>query len=116
MNQNPMPHSYSLSKLAEADIIHAYRYIAEEELSPTEARLVYERIVDTLEMLSQFPEIGQYRPDITAHSVKVFPVPRTRYLVFYEPQSQPVFIARVLSSSMNLTSLLKGVDQFPVSG
>ena len=111
-----MPHKYSLSKLAETDVISAYKYIAEEELNPTEARLVYERIVDTLEMLSQFPEIGQYRPDITSHPVKVFPVPKTRYLVFYDPQSQPVFIARVLSSSMNLTSLLKGVDQFPVIG
>ena len=108
-----MPHNYTLSQLAEADIVDAYRYIAEEGLNPIEARLVYERIVDTLEMLSQFPEIGQYRPDITSHPVKVFPVPNTRYLVFYDPQSRPIFIARVLSSSMNLTSLLKGVDKLP---
>lgn len=110
-----MLHKYSLSRLAESDIISIYRYIAEQDLSPAEARLVYERILDTLEMLSQFPEIGQYRPDITSHPVKVFPIPKTRYLVFYDPQSSPIFIVRVLSSSMNLTSLLKGADQFSAS-
>lgn len=101
---------YSLSRLAEGDIVGIYRYIAEEDLNPPNARLVYERITETQDMLSHYPEIGQYRPGLTSHPLKVFPVPKTRYLIFYDPESRPIFIARILSTSMNLTSLLKGIE------
>ena len=61
------------------DLIGIYRWIAQD--SPAAARAVVERLLDSIEHLGSFPNMGRIGRD---EATREWPVPRLPYIVVYE--------------------------------
>jgi plasmid stabilization system protein ParE len=91
--------------LARTDLIHIWRYIAEER-SEAVADGLLERIYEALETLAQTPAIGRERPEYsgTPRSFVVRP-----YVIFYEPlrQGEGIAVWRVLHGARMLENVVR---------
>ena len=63
-----------------------------------------EKFQRTFNLLSEHPEVGHIRPDITQKSLRFWQV--ERYAVIYREGSETIEIVRVLSAYRDITSLL----------
>lgn len=88
-----MKFDYYLSTEAENDIDEIITYIAEE--NPSAAHKFLDALYETMEKLSDNPNLGHLREDLTDKPVKFWPF-KWHYLIIYKPIS-PVEIVRVLS-------------------
>lgn len=68
-------------------------------------RYVQGAIEKALVFLSEHPNAGHYREDLTDEPVKFWPV--FSYLIVYDPATTPIGIARVLHSAQDLPALLQ---------
>jgi toxin ParE1/3/4 len=91
-----------ISDQARADLTDIWLYIAEDNV-PAADRL-NQKIHELLHQLSEFPEIGRERPEITVVTgLRSLPV--GKYLVFYQIMENTIRVHRVLHGSMDLPSL-----------
>jgi len=65
---------------------------------------VSDRFEAVFEALAANPHLGHYRDDLTARSLRFFPV--FTYLVIYLPGTEPLQIVRVLSCARDIEELI----------
>jgi plasmid stabilization system protein ParE len=91
-----------LSLEAENDLNEVVTYLARE--NPTAAHAFVDAFSKFIERLSDHPEIGHYREDLTDKPVKFFTF-KWHYLVVYKP-TNPLEIVRVLSGYRDMIDLI----------
>jgi plasmid stabilization system protein ParE len=97
-----MKKTFILSPAARDDLIDIHQYIALESFKT--ATTVLNEIERAIKKLSQFPNIGHTRTDLTELPVSFWPV--YNYLIIYKQESNPLEIVRVLSGYRNLINIL----------
>jgi len=97
-----MKFGYYLSPHAENDIDEIITYIAKE--NPDAAHSFLDAVYETMERLSENPDIGHLREDLTDKPVKFWPF-KWHYLIIYNPVS-PIEIIRVLSGYRDIINLM----------
>jgi len=97
-----MKFGYYLSPEAEHDIDEIITYIAQE--NPTTAHTFLDAVYETMEKLSDNPQLGHLREELTDKTVKFWPF-KWHYLVIYKPTS-PIEIVRVLSGYRDIINLI----------
>ena len=95
-------HDLLISDEAKADLVDIWLYIAEDNV-PAADRM-NKKIHDLFRRLTEFPEMGRERPEITVVAgLRSLPV--GKYLVFYQIAEDAIRIHRVLHGSMDIPSL-----------
>lgn len=95
---------YRLSPEAENDLDTIKKYLVQQGGNAL-ARHVLKEVRLAIRFLSENPEAGHKRDDLTDEPVKFWSV--FSYMIVYDPAIQPFGIARVLHSSQNLESLFQ---------
>jgi plasmid stabilization system protein ParE len=91
-----------LSPSAEKDIDEIVTYIAEE--NPKAAHTFLDTLFDAMEKLTEYPDMGHFREDLTDRNVKFWPF-KWHYLIIYKPEV-PIEIVRVLSGYRDIIDLI----------
>ena len=94
--------NYVLVPEARNDLLEILTYIATDSVDS--ALRVHGRFVEIFELLSENPNVGHYRDDLTSRPVRFFPV--YSYLVVYLAETSPVQIVRVLGGAQDVKSIL----------
>jgi plasmid stabilization system protein ParE len=94
--------SFIFSPAAQQDLIEIWQYIAEDNLRAADK--VIQTIQEKCNLLSQQPNIGHRRTDLTNRPVLFWPV--YNYLIVYKSDSTPLEIVRILSGYRNIIELL----------
>ena len=92
------------SPAAERDLDGDCGYIAGDK--PEAAKRVRQRILNTADLLAQYPELGRrIRKAAPRHAqIRWFVVPKFRnYLIFYQPYQETVMVVRVLHAAQDWT-------------
>lgn len=97
-----MTNTYYLSDAAEKDIEDIVTYLAER--SPKTAYKFLDSIYNSMDMLSENPQLGHLREDLTNHPVKFWTF-KWHYLIIYKP-IKPIEIIRILSGYRDIINLL----------
>ncbi len=64
-------------------------------------------------LLAQRPGVGRFRPNLLPEPYRFWSLPRHRLLLVYNPTTDPVRVARILSTSRDLETLLADPAEFP---
>jgi plasmid stabilization system protein ParE len=96
--------AYILSEAGRSDLLRIWLYIFQESGSPDQADRVLLKLREAMALLSEQPDAGHLREDLTAKPVKFWSV--FDYLVVYDPHSRPVQILRVLHGARDVENLL----------
>ncbi|HAT9776952.1 TPA: type II toxin-antitoxin system RelE/ParE family toxin [Legionella pneumophila subsp. pneumophila] len=91
-----------LSVVAEQDIDEIITYLAQE--NPVVAQTFLDALFDAMDNLTEYPELGHLREDLTDRPVKFWPF-KWHYLIIYKPTS-PLEIVRVLSGFRDIINLI----------
>ncbi len=94
---------YYLVPQARTDLRGILSYIARDNIDAADK--VLDRFLEIFELLSENPDMGHFRDDLTTHPVRFFPV--YSYLVVYMAGSCPVEVARVLGGAQDVEAILK---------
>lgn len=90
------------------DLNEIWAYVSEELKSPSLARSMTEEILDTIEKLQDFSEMGASLNVITAFESDYRFLVCGRYIAFYRVVKSEVYIDRVLHSSRDYLRILFG--------
>ncbi len=94
-----------LSPEAAADLEEIAEYIASENVDA--AIRVLAEIRKAMERLTDTPEIGHSREDLTSEPFRFWPV--RRYLVIYRASPEAVEVSRVLHGARDVEAILSGL-------
>lgn len=94
---------YILSPDAREDIREIKIYL-KREAGKSVADSILSRIKDAIIFLSNSPDAGHQREDLTQASVKFWSV--YSYMIVYDPNTRPIEIVRILHGSCELNSIL----------
>jgi plasmid stabilization system protein ParE len=95
--------AYRLTPAAEDDLFDIWSYIARDDV--TSADGLEAEFFEAFQRLAERPDLGHLRRDLTEKPVRFFNV-RGRYLVVFDPASDPVAILRVLHGSRDAAAQL----------
>jgi plasmid stabilization system protein ParE len=93
---------FVLSPEALQDFDEIWLHIAEDNIAAADQ--VEQKLRDAIKLLTQKPEIGHVREDLTDQAVKFWTV--DAYLIVYDPATTPLHIVRVLHGSRDIPGLL----------
>jgi plasmid stabilization system protein ParE len=93
---------YILSTEAKKDLSEIYEYIAKDNL--LHADKVFEKFLDMFQLLSEFPDIGHFRGDLTSADLKFIQI--YSYLIIYDYKSKPIVINRILNAHRNIGKII----------
>jgi plasmid stabilization system protein ParE len=97
---------YRLTPSAENDLLEIWCHIARD--STNAASRVEEAVYDACAFLVRSPHAGHTRPDLTRQAVRFWTVtPFKKYVVIYDPETQPLRVLRILHGARNVRALLK---------
>jgi toxin ParE1/3/4 len=83
-----------------ADLVSIVRFLRRANVSA--ARSVLEAIHETMNLLAEFPTLGELKPELAAN-LRSFPAKKYRnYLIFYLPLTDGIQVVRVLHGARNL--------------
>jgi toxin ParE1/3/4 len=68
------------------------------------ARRLHDQFIETLQLLSQFPEMGRARPEL-GRLLRSFPV--GNYIVIYRPRKGGIELVRVLHGARDIRRIFK---------
>lgn len=97
-----MRFGFYLSAEAENDIDEIITYIARE--NPSAAHTFIDSLYEAMEKLSDNPDMGHLREDLTDKHVKFWTF-KWHYLIVYKPAS-PIEIIRILSGYRDIINLI----------
>ncbi len=97
-----MKFDYYLSSEAENDIDEIITYIAQE--NPAAAHKFLDALYDAMEKLSDNPDLGHVREDLTNNPVKFWTF-KWHYLIIYKP-ILPIEIVRILSGYRDVLNII----------
>jgi plasmid stabilization system protein ParE len=95
---------YVLSPKAARDLVEIWRYLKRESSQETADRVETE-IRSKCVFLSEFPNAGHWRRDLTAVPVRFYAV--YSYLIVYLPETKPLQIVAILHGQRDVATLLK---------
>ena len=95
---------YILAPEAARDLVQIWQYLKEQS-SLEVANRVETAILERIVFLSQNPDAGHWRKDLTDHAVKFFPV--YSYLIVYRPQTTPLEVLAILHGRREVERILK---------
>ena len=98
-----MKRRYKLSKEAEKDLDSIKSYLL-EEAGGRVARYVLKELKEGMQFISDAPDAGHMREDLTDTPVKFWPV--FSYLIIYDSQARPIEIVRVLHGGRDVATIL----------
>jgi plasmid stabilization system protein ParE len=93
---------FVLTPAAEGDLLKIIEYL--EGDNPDAVLSVVNALDEAMRRLADNPGIGHTRSDLTAESVRFWPV--FKYLIIYRPGTQPLQILRVLQGRRDVKSIL----------
>lgn len=93
---------FCYSPEARLDLLEIWEFIARDNLDAADR--VEREIQQAASMLSDNPEIGHRRSDLTTKPVRFWPV--YSYLIVYDPATNPLEIVRILSGYRDIATLL----------
>jgi plasmid stabilization system protein ParE len=99
-----MTSPYVLSPQAASDLVQIWQYINKRS-GATMANRVESAILDRFAFLAAHPDAGHWRRDLTAASVKFFPV--YSYLIVCRPDTEPLQIVSILHGHRNVAHILE---------
>ena len=88
---------------ARRDLLAIWEFIAQSDLDAADR--VEREIEQALVLLSNNPELGHVRRDLTSKPVRFWAI--YSYLIIYDPTARPLEVVRVLSGYRDIASLLK---------
>ncbi len=91
-----------LSYLADTDLDGIRDYI--HQRNPRAANEVLDQIFETLELLANYPELGERRDDL-GQNLRAFVV--RPYVVFYHPAADGIHVARIVHGARDFSSLFR---------
>jgi plasmid stabilization system protein ParE len=94
--------NFYLSLAAEQDIEDVVDYLILE--NPHAASQFLDSAYESMELLSENPDMGHYREDLTDAAVKFWPF-KWHYLIIYKPVN-PIEIVRVISGHRDIVNLI----------
>jgi plasmid stabilization system protein ParE len=94
--------SFILTRKAFNDIVEIVVHIADQ--SPEAALHVEADLYEAMDKLADMPGMGHLRDDLTSEPLRFWRV--HSYLILYTPDTRPVEIVRVLSSSRDIGGIL----------
>jgi toxin ParE1/3/4 len=97
-----MTRRYKLTKTAERDIEKVWDYIRQD--NPVAAREMVNRIYEALDLLTDNPQIGHSREDLTSKPLLFWTV-RPRYHIIYRLKDI-VQVIRILPADRDLKTIL----------
>src|SRR5690242_8821323 len=92
---------YLLALVAEQDLDEIVSYIAQD--SPKAALQMLDHFFEAMDILSENPQMGHTRTDLTDKPVRFWPV-KSRYLIVYKDVDL-IEIVRVLSTYRDIANL-----------
>lgn len=95
---------YHISFESRVDLLEIWTSVLEASGSLSTADKVLDVIKDSFETLGHNPGIGHSREDLTDEGLKFWSV--YRYLIVYDPRSEPIDIIRVIHGARDLENLL----------
>ncbi len=95
---------YVLAPQAAEDLAEIWHYIREQS-SATMADRVESGIRQRIGFLSQRPEAGHWRRDLTVENVKFFSI--YSYLIVYRPDTKPLQVVSILHGHRDVMHILK---------
>jgi len=95
---------YVLADEARKDLFGIWNYLVEHAGLPAADRVITD-LHDAMRKLAETPLIGHRREDLTDQPIRFWSV--HSYLVIYDPDSQPLGVARVLHASRDVESILE---------
>jgi len=98
-----MSRRFVLSGPAAQDLDEILSYVLDES-GPKRAQDVADHLHEAFRKLSDNPELGHKRDDLTSSSVLFYAV--WSYLIIYQPQTSPVKVVRILHGARDVESLL----------
>ncbi len=99
-----MKRRYRLSPKAVRDLLRIWTF-TQEGGGIDVADRVQSVIISKIGMLSENPDAGHWRPDLTAAPVRFFAV--YSYLVIYRPETKPLQIVTIVHGNRDVRRLLK---------
>jgi plasmid stabilization system protein ParE len=94
---------YCLTSAAEDDVFEIWSRIAGDDLLVADR--IEAEIYDACQRLSEMPDLGHFRRDLTDKPVRFFGV-RGTYLIVYDPASNPLEIIRILHGARDVSAEL----------
>lgn len=91
-----------LSHLADTDLDGIRDYI--QQHNPRAANEVLDRIFEALELLADYPEMGQRREDL-GHNLRAFVV--RPYAIFYHPSVDGIHVTRIVHGARDFPALFQ---------
>ena len=88
---------------ARLDLLELWEFIARDNVDAADR--VEQEIRQAVNLLTQNPELGYHRSDLTSKPVRFWPV--YSYLIIYNPATRPLEIVRILSGYRDLAAMLK---------
>ena len=97
--------NFSLSPDAYDDLDEIDAWVS-EHFGPTFAEKTHARLFDEFELLTEFPQMGRQRPEISSRPIRFFF--SSHYWIIYEPNLElgvPLIIHRVVHAARDLYGL-----------
>ena len=96
--------SYHLTETAAADLAYIRSYLRRRSGERAASRMIA-RLRDIFELLAEQPRMGVERPFLPG--MRIHFVSRTRYIILYFPDKQPIEISRILHGSQDIEQLFE---------
>jgi plasmid stabilization system protein ParE len=97
--------SYRLTPAADKDLLEIWIYIADD--NPSAADDVENDILAACQRVADRPDLGHFRRDLTDRPLRFFAV-RQKYLLVYDPATEPLQVVRILHGSRDANAELDG--------
>ncbi len=98
------PGRFVLTPAARDDLANISAYIRQD--SPQAAGRVRSELREAMRRLAQMPHSGHLREDLTQEPVRFWSV--YRYVIIYDPKTNPLQIVRLVHSARDVRRILDG--------
>lgn len=101
--------SLPLAPRARRELLAAIAWIADD--NPDAAEAMFRATVQAIRRIVERPGLGRRRPDLAADRFRFFAVTGFSYLLVYDPDLEPLVVARIVHQSRDLPTLLADLDE-----
>lgn len=94
---------FVFSPAAADDLNEIWEYIARDDIDAADR--FRDQVYDAVGRLAEMPRMGHRREDLANKAIRVWSV--GNYLIFYDPESKPLEIVRILSGYRDVEALFE---------
>ena len=108
-----MTQGVRFSRRASVDLDDAVSWLLDHGGSARKATGLLHDVRTAGALLARRPRLGRSRPDLLPEPYRFWSLPRHRLVFVYDPTADPVRVARILSTSRDLETLLADPAELP---